>query len=181
MTTPAAPGAPTPGGYTPFPGSSAPPAYAAPAGYLPPSGYAPGGSGWAPSQPTPARSAALGLTAFLLSMGAAVLAPAAAGIGGYAIGAGTGERLMAGTLGTDFDWSLLSPVREWVLLVEVGFWAGTVVGVWAIVQGIIAIARRAGRGWGIAAVVCAAVGPVIFGLTLQAVIVAGLAASASTG
>ncbi|WJL96014.1 hypothetical protein QSU92_02045 [Microbacterium sp. ET2] len=167
MSTPS-----TPGGYAP------PPGYAPPAGYLPPAGPA-HGAGWAPSQPKPARGVALGLTAFLLALGAAVLAPAAGGIGGYFIGAGTGERLMAGTLGTDFDWSLLSPVRDWVLLAEIGFWAGTVLGLWAIVQGIIAIARRAGRGWGIAAVVVAALGPVVFGLTLQAVIVAGLAAAAS--
>lgn len=172
MSTPSAPGAPTPGGYTP------PPGYAPPTGYLPPTGFAPG-SGWAPSPPKPARGAALGLTAFLVSLGAAVLAPAAGAIGGYFIGAGTGERLMAGTLGTNFDWSLLSPVRDWVLLAEIGFWAGTALGIWAIVQGIVAIARRAGRGWGIAAVVVAALGPIIFGLTLQALIVAGLAAAAS--
>ncbi|WP_322411830.1 hypothetical protein [Microbacterium invictum] len=174
MSTPPAPGAPMPGSYPPAAG------YAPPTGYLPPSGFAPG-QGWEPSSPKPIRGAALGLTAFLLALAAAVVAPAVGGVGGYFIGAGTGERLLAGTLGTDFDWSLLSPVRDWVLLAEIGFWSGTLLGVWALLQGIVAIARRAGRGWGIAAVVCAALGPVIFGLTLQAVIVAGLAASAATG
>ncbi|NYF17413.1 hypothetical protein HDC37_002241 [Microbacterium sp. AK009] len=166
MSTPSAHGTPAPSGYAP------------PPGYLPAPGPA-SGSGWVPSQPKPARGATLGLTAFLLSLGAAVLAPAAAGLAGFRIGTGTGDRLIAGTLGTDFDWSLLSPVREWVLLAEIGFWTGTALGVWAIVQGIIAIARRAGRGWAIAAVVVASLGPVVFGLTLQAMIVAGLAAAAS--
>jgi hypothetical protein len=100
-------------------------------------------------------------------------------IAAYPIGAGAGERLASGALGPRFDWSILSPVRDWVLLLEIGFWAGTVLGVWALVQGIVAIVRRAGRGWAIAAVVCAALGPVVFGVVVQVLLVAGLASAAA--
>ena len=41
--------------------------------------------------------------------------------------------------------ALLSPVRDLVLWAEIGFWAGTVLGIWALIQGIVAIATRRGQ------------------------------------
>jgi hypothetical protein len=60
----------------------------------------------------------------------------------------------------------LSPVRGLVLAGEIAFWAGTAVGIWAIVQGIWAIAKRRGRGAGIAAVVVAALAPLAVGVAV---------------
>lgn len=158
------------------------PAFSPPPGYAPPAGYgAPSAPGWAPAPARATRRSTLGVVAFVLSLLASVVASAIAAVAAYPIGAGAGEQLTSGALGPRFDWSILSPVRDWVLVLEVAFWAGTVLGIWALVQGIVAIARRAGRGWGIAAVVCAAVGPVLFAIVVQAVLVAGLAASASAG
>jgi hypothetical protein len=86
-----------------------------------------------------------------------------------------------GALGADFDWSILTPVRDWVLMGEIAFWAGTAIGIWALVQGIVAIATRRGRGAGIAAVVIAAVGPLIFGAVVQGFLTAGFAAGSGIG
>jgi hypothetical protein len=72
-------------------------------------------------------------------------------------------------------------VREWVLLGEIAFWAGTVLGIWAIVQGIVAIAKRRGLGTGIAAVVVAVVGFFIFVTTVYGAGLAGIATGASAG
>ena len=81
----------------------------------------------------------------------------------------------------DFDWSILTPVRDWVLLGEIAFWAGTVLGTWALVQGIVAIVKDRGRGWGIAAVVLAVIGPIAFAVGVQALLAAGFASGASVG
>jgi hypothetical protein len=81
----------------------------------------------------------------------------------------------------DFDWSTLAPVRDWVLVGEVAFWAGTVLGVWAIIQGIVAVVKNSGRGWGIVAIVIGAIGPIAFLLGVQALLVAGFASGASIG
>jgi hypothetical protein len=169
--------------YGPPNGYLAPPSYAPPAGYAPPpQGYGP----WTPQAPgnpaggAPANAnpAGLGVVALILAIVAAVIAPLAAAIAGFQIGVGTGDQL--GTMsGSDVDWSILSPVREWVLLAEVSFWAGTVLGIWAIVQGIIAIAKRRGRGPGIAAVVVAVIGPLLYGVALWGFFAAGVASSAT--
>ncbi len=49
-----------------------------------------------------------------------------------------------------------------MLWTELSFWAGTVFGIAAIVLGIIAIRRKQGRGAGIAALIVAVLGAVIF-------------------
>ena len=76
-------------------------------------------------------------------MGATVLGSIAA----YNIGLGTGREIALRPMDIDFDWSMLTPVREWVLVGELAFWGGTVLGIWALVQGIIAIVKNRGRGW----------------------------------
>ncbi|MET0672396.1 MAG: hypothetical protein ABWY37_02780, partial [Microbacterium pygmaeum] len=160
---------------------------APPAGYAPPpQGYGP----WTPQQLPPmpavptARAAggsALGIVAFVLGLIAAVGASIVAAVAGFQIGIGTGDQLATqlAPAGADFDFALLSPVREWVLLAEVSFWVGTVLGVWAIVQGIVAIAKNRGRGWGITAVVIAVAGPVIYGVALWGLFATGIASSAT--
>lgn len=150
------------------------PAYAPPVGYVAPSGFpAPYTSPGAPSplphsfaQPEPSRGSLLGVVALVASLAAAVLLPILAIIAGVNIGAGLdGQTLFDEATGADL--SVLTPVREWVLLGEIAFWAGTILGIWAIIQGIVAIALRAGRVQGIIAVVLAAAGPVVFAIAVQ--------------
>lgn len=166
---------PAPGTHA-FPGGPAS-GYAAPTGAYaaPVGGYdAPEGAYRAPEQQTP-RSAVMGVVSFVLSVVAAVVAPIVGGIAGYQIG----FRLpsVMGDVDTNTsDLSYLAPVRDQVLMGEIGFWAGTLAGIAAIVLAIIAIAKRQGRVWGIIALVLAVIGPVIFFMALS--IALGIGASA---
>lgn len=161
------------GGFAPPPGYAAAP-YAAP--YVPTVGYGP-----APIVPAPApASSTLGLVALVLSLVAAVLVPITTAVAGFNVGLGAGRELVLSPLSAGFDWSILTPVRDWVLLGEIAFWTGTVLGVWALVQSIIAIVKRRGRGQGIAAVVLAALGPAFFAIALQIAVGVGLAGGATS-
>ena len=128
--------------------------------------------------PPPVRtdSPALGTIALLLTIAGAVGATIIAVFAGVAAGPDVLRALESTTPDGSIDLSLLSPVRGWVLTGEVAFWAGTVLGIWAIVQGGIALASRRGFGAGLAAIIVAAVGPVVFvvALTLALGVGAGL-------
>ena len=169
-----------PAGPTPQPQSPTPHAYA------PPHGYAPPPQGYGPYVPLPAaprvrRGAGPGIVAFVLALLATVGATVVGSIAGYGIGIGTGRSIALQPMDVDFDWSILSPVRDWVLLGEIAFWAGTVLGTWALVQGIVAIVKDRGRAWGIAAVILAVLGPIAFAVGVQALLAAGFASGASAG
>ena len=84
------------------------------------------------------------------------------------------------TTTTSDDLSLLSPARDQVLWAELSFWLGTILGIAAIVLGIIAIAKKKGRGAGIAALVVAVVGVVLFFIVLVTALAAGSAAGFTT-
>lgn len=125
--------------------------------------------------PTPSRRGRpLGTWALALSVIATVAASAVGGFAAFrsARGAAPGVATMSST---EFDWRVLSPVRDLVLLFEIAFWSGTAIGIAALVLGIVATARRAGRGAGIAAIVISVLGPVFFGVLTVIAIVAGLA------
>ncbi len=160
-TTPNAPAAAYP---------AAPPgAYQVPVG-----GYAsPAGTYTAPDT-TVRPSGLFGTIALVLSLLAAVVAPIIAGIAAFEIGRVLPQGV---TTSTAEDLSVLSPARDQVLWAELSFWIGTILGITAIVLGIIAIAKRRGRGTGIAAVVVAVLGAVIFFIVL----VGALAAGSATG
>ena len=193
-----------PPGAAPFGAPAGPPAphggqgargavYAPPAGYAPPPAYAPGpvvasppgaASGHPPAAVANAgarRAGALGVVALVLALLAAVGASVLAAFASFQIGLGTGREIAMRALDADFDWSILTPVRDWVLLGEISFWAGTVLGIAALVLGIIAIVTRRGRGAGIAAVVIAVLGPVAFGVVVQGFLTAGFTAGSSVG
>ncbi|MFC8681663.1 hypothetical protein ACFT30_09080 [Microbacterium ureisolvens] len=189
---PASPGwsAPPAGAYAP------PPGYAPPAGYVPPAGYpAPGAGAPVPGSgsqgaasvssygtPAPApRGGALGLVALGLALFATIGASVLGGIAAFRIGVGAGREITTRAFDADFDWSVLAPVRDWVLTGEVAFWAGTVIGLWALVQGVVAMVTGRGRGAGIAAVVVAALGPIVFGVVMQGFLTAGLTAGSGIG
>lgn len=175
---PPAPGTPGASGTHDVPGYPASAAgYAAPAGAYaaPVGGYrAPEGAYQAPQPATP-RSAVMGVVSFVLSLVAAAIAPIIGGIAGYQIGFRL-PSVMADVDTTASDLSYLAPVRDQVLMGEIGFWVGTLAGIAAIVFGIIAIAKRQGRVWGIVALILAVIGPVIFFMALS--IALGIGASA---
>jgi hypothetical protein len=132
--------------------------------------------------PVPAkRSGALGIVALALALVATIGASLLAAIASFNIGLGSGREISSRPFTGDFDWSVLTPVRDWVLLGEVSFWIGTALGVWALIQGIVAIVTSRGRGAGIAAVVIAALGPIAFGAVVQGFLTAGLAAGTGIG
>lgn len=175
-----------PPGPTPAPTASGAGRYAPPSGYeLAPAPVAPYGNPLRPQEglysgpaadPRPAASATPGVIAFALSLVAAVGTSIVAAVAAYRVGLGAGRRLFEDAMVGSFDWTFLTPVRGDVLWAEIAFWTGTILGIWALVQGIIAIVKQRGRGFGIAAVVVACLGPVIFGLVVQAFLTAGLAA-----
>ncbi len=182
-TAPAYPPAPQ---YATAPAYPPAPQYAAP--QAPYAGYAQPAQAYGPyvpqPQPAPPTAAArgVGIVAFVLALIAATVAPIVGAVALYNVGAGISASSLSSLERADssFDWSLLTPVREWVLLSEIAFWAGTVLGIWALVQGIVAIARKRGRGWGVAAVVIATIGAVVFSAALTVSGFAGLATSAAS-
>lgn len=113
--------------------------------------------------PAPPPSAALGRVALLLALLALVGGTVVLGVCCFLVGVQAGRTDF--TAATEFDWSLLTPVRDAVLAGEITAWVATALGIWALVQGIVAIARRRGRGTGIAAVVITAAAPVIVATT----------------
>jgi hypothetical protein len=179
-----APTAPPAGAYAPPAGAYAPPAgYAAPAGYpVAPGAYpvTPAGPAYGPAAPA-RRSSALGFIALALALLAAVGSSVLAAIAAFRIGLGAGREIGSRPFAADFDWSILTPVRAWVLLGEIAFWVGTALGLWALVQGTIAIVTARGRGAGIAAVIIAVLGPIAFGAVVQGFLTAGLAAGTGIG
>lgn len=192
---PAAPSAvpvmyPAPAAYAPQTDPAAP-AYPAPAAYPTPAAYpaptpfaapyaAPASATFGEAAPAP-RGAGLGVIALIVGIVAVVVTPIVAAIASYSIGLGVGREVALRPSSASFDLSLLSPVRDSVLLGEIAFWTGTVLGIWALVQGIVAIVKRRGRGAGIAAVVVAVLGPIAFGIAVNVFVFAGIAAGSSIG
>jgi hypothetical protein len=145
-------------------------------------GYPAGGLGGYQVPPTaPPASRTTGAVALIAALVAAVVVPVVAAMMAFQIG----TILPHANIGIDSslsdDLSMLTPVRTQVLWAEIAFWSGTVLGVGAIVLGITAVAKRRGRGPGIAAIVLAALGPLGFFLAVSVFLGMGAAASASGG
>lgn len=129
----------------------------------------------------PARSSsAIGIVAVIVA-GVAAMTPIPAAVAAFRIGAGAGARLVDPAPASGFDLSILTPVRDWVLLAELSFWIGTVLGIWAVVQGIVAIVRDRGRIAGIVAVVIAVLAAVVFAVATVFALSAGMGAGIDTG
>lgn len=125
--------------------------------------------------PAPTRRSTAGIVAFVLGVIACIVVPIIGSVAAFAIGAGADIASLGGFDGSSIPWEILSPVRDQVLLGEVAFWVGTVCGTWALVQGVVAIVRGTGRGWAIAAVVLAVLGPVVFFTLFPIMVGAGTA------
>ncbi|MGF3056717.1 hypothetical protein [Microbacterium sp. YY-01] len=145
------------------------PPYAPPSGPTPPtfgqtgSPY-PGASLPQQVPAAPARkSKVTGVIAFVMGVVAGVIAPILAFSPSYKIGQALMSPGATQYLEND-DLTPLIPVRGDVLFVELLFWGGTLLGIAAIVMGIIAIAKKKGRGFGIFAIILALLGAVAFWL-----------------
>lgn len=159
------------GGYSQAAPAAPPGAYQVPVG-----GYAaPAGMYTAP-EAAPKRSGVFGLLALALSIVAAVVMPIIGGVSAFEVG----RRIPQGISGSTSDLGFLSPARDQVLWTELSFWGGTVLGIAAIVLGIIAIRRRQGRGAGIAALVVAVLGVILFFLAVFTAFAIGGAAGYAT-
>lgn len=134
--------------------------------------------------PTSSRSPRLGVVALTLALLAVIGGTIVSATTAFAAAMGAMTRAVEVSpsgledLSSDQLLALLSPVRGLVLWAEIGFWAATVIGIWALVQGIVAIWARRGRGPGIGAVVVAALGPVLYFLIVGAATISGVAAGA---
>ncbi|PKI90519.1 hypothetical protein CW368_10040 [Actinomycetales bacterium SN12] len=152
------PGAPVPQDL-PVPQAPPPGAYGVPVG-----GYqAPVGGYSAPSAPPASRG--MGAVSLVAALIAALVAPAVAGVLALQIGLAVSVNDLFDRSG-DFVIAALFPVRIETLWAEIMFWLGTVLGLFGVIGGIVAVARRRGRGMGIAAIVIAALGPGIFFLAV---------------
>lgn len=132
---------------------------------VPVGGYqAPVGGYSAPPATAPSRATgALSLAAALI---AAVVTPIVAGLLALQIGLVVSANDLISEAG-DVEIAALSPVRTETLWAEIMFWLGTALGLFALLGGIIAVARKRGRGMGIAAIVVAALGPALFFLAVM--------------
>lgn len=152
----------------PAPQAAPPGAYQVPVG-----GYAAPAGAYAVPETAPRASGFLGILALIFSVVAAVVTPIVVGVAGFEIG----RRLPEGITTTNDDvLSVLSPARDQVLWAELSFWTGTILGIAAIVIGIIAIRKKQGRGAGIGALIVAVLAPMIFFVVLLIAFSTGSAA-----
>lgn len=172
---PAYPAAPAPAGPAGGYGQTAPPAAPPGAYQVPVGGYAAPSGAYAVPETASKPSGVLGFLALGLSLLAAVVMPVIGGVNAFEIG----RRIPQG-ISTASDLRIFSPARDQVLWAELSFWGGTVLGIAAIVLGIIAIRKRQGRGAGIAALIVAVLGAVIFFVAVFTAFAIGGAAGYAT-
>ncbi len=132
----------------PIPGFEPPPAYVPPPGYV-----------LTPVVAAP-RSSRLGLVAMCIAIFvfvATIVVSILIGIGAapFAVQDGSGFHYY-------LEVGSSNPTESALAVAELvqGF-AGTALGIWALVQGIVAVATRRGRRFGVVAIVLAALGPLV--------------------
>ncbi|WP_295011576.1 hypothetical protein [uncultured Microbacterium sp.] len=158
---------------------SAPAQPAAPLYQAPPGAFAGPAGGYAIAAPAMPERPGLGRFALALSLFATVVLSGVAVVLAAQIAEGAGASIDTATLESG-SLSFLTPVRDLVLWLEITGWAATAIGIWALIQGIVATVRRRGRGTGIAAIVVSAIGPfVFFFLVWIGVFIGGATAAAS--
>ncbi|MBS1699609.1 MAG: hypothetical protein JST25_14545 [Actinobacteria bacterium] len=180
---PPAPYPQPPFGQPPYPQQPS----AQPVPQAPPGAFAGPAGGYAAPYPAAAPAAggaALGRIALILALLATVVLTVVGTVLAAQIGHGAGSGVSITDLERQFaaeDLSAFTPVRQIVLWWEITAWAASALGIWALVQGIVAIARRRGRGSGIAAVIIAALGPFVFFLAAYLALVVSLGLATVTG
>ena len=169
----------------PATGPAVRPAYAPPPGYTGPylaGAYRRAGVSRA-GNPAADRGSRLGVVALIAALGAAVLAPIGGRDRGFQHRPGHGTRDRPAADGHRLRLvGAHSRSGTGCCSAEISFWVGTALGVWAIVQGIIAIVTgprarvpASPRSWS------ALLGVVVFAVAVQAFLTAGLAAGSGIG
>lgn len=133
----------------------------------------------------PPRSAGLGIVALIVAIAAIIISTLLSAVTGFAATSGAMHHAVGispeglENLSNEQLLALLTPVRGLVLWTEIGFWLGTALGVWALIQGIVPIATARGRGAGIAATIVAATAPIFWWVAVIVAALAGVLAGAS--
>ena len=160
--------------YVPTPPYAPGPQYAPGQQYAPgPNGATPyGTSGWGAPEPV-TRSRGLGLTAMLIAASVFVLSIVASVV----VGMSAGPLASRTSSSFNFSTSHLSPEQAASfapvgILMGVQILLGTVLGILALVLGIIAVATRRGRPFGIVGICLAVAAPIVsFGVYMAALAV----------
>jgi len=124
-------------------------------------------------------SRTLGLVALIVAAVVVLAASIGVAIAGYPLGEAAGHAFASTPVGQSVDPAWMSSLQGWVAVLEVAFWLGTLGGMWALIQGLIAVATNRGRAFGIAASVVAVAGPVIFTAAGTMTMLAGYATAAA--
>lgn len=170
------PSDPDPTYQPPATSPSAPPP-AAPA-YGSPSGYAAAPApAYEPAEPQPKGPSTLGIIALAAAVVGVIVGAILVFIGGQQIGSLAQYGAMAPDGTYQIDEGSLNAAGQQAasvggLLSFAGFAVYGLLGLWGFIQGIVAIVKKRGRGWGIAAIVVAVIG----GGVLFALWTAGVAA-----
>lgn len=140
-------------------GEYAPPQYGAPAQGAPQYGAAP--TGWGAPEPAP-RSRALGLTSMLIAIPLFVLSVIASAVVGVSVGpfatrSATGFSFNSGDLPAS-EAASLAPAG---ILMGAQLLVGTALGILALVLGIVAVATKRGRPFGIVGIIVSVAAPIV--------------------
>jgi hypothetical protein len=128
-----------------------------PPGYEPPPGYV-----LTPVEVVP-RSPRLGLVAMCV----AIFVVVATIVVSFIVGVGAAPFAVQSAGGFRYNLEVGSSNPTESALAVAGLvqgFAGTALGIWALIQGIVAVATRRGRRFGVVAIVLAALGPLVTGL-----------------
>ncbi|MFK4481493.1 hypothetical protein [Curtobacterium sp. AB7] len=136
-----------------------------------------GSPAWQSYEEPKAKKKTVGVIAFVVGLAALVVGA----IGGYLFGQSFGasdafRESMQNSGATPSDAQITELMTSSnVITGSLMFYLGTALGLWAIVQGIIAAVTKRGRGWGVFAIVLAVVALIVF------VVAVGVAAVAASG
>ncbi len=136
-----------------------------------------GSPAWQSYEEPKAKKKTLGVVAFVVGLAALVVGV----IGGYLFGQAFGgseafRDSMENSGATPSDSQITELMTSSAAVTgSLMFYLGTALGLWAIVQGIIAAVTKRGRAWGVVAIILAVVAVIAFGIAI------GFAAVAASG
>lgn len=138
-----------------------------------------GGPAWQSYDEPKPKKKTVGVVAFVVGLAALVVGIVAGVLFGSAFGGSSALReATQGSSTTLSDSAMQELLRSpGAVTASLLFYLGTALGLWAIVQGIIAAATKRGRAWGVWAIVLAVVAVIVF-FVVTGVSIAGAAANA---
>lgn len=160
----------------PFVPPVAPPLFAPQQTYPQQYGVAPG-TAWAQAAPQPPRSRALGIVSMALALAVFVLSVVASTV----VGAAAGPLAQRTATSFSFNTGSLSPEQAEAfapigVLMGAQMLLGTLLGMVALVLGIVAVATKRGRPFGIVGIVAAAAAPIVSFIVYTVVLAASVPA-----